>query len=152
MTAIAISYGQRTPPVAQHVVELAENHGLLCHDQQGPDVYLLSHMKPKRQWLQFSVMSTPNFDAAEGDFQRFSVTQGYPATLLWTAPGELIFWRGRFLVLDGDAGVRRERAKTAYEIGAARNVGIMIDGNARRITSPFAECISLKIRPMLNTE
>jgi len=73
-------------------------------------------------------MSTPTFDGAESDFKRFAAAQGYPATLLWTVPDELVFWRGRFMVLDGDAVVRRERAKTVYEIGVARNVGMEIDG------------------------
>jgi hypothetical protein len=81
-------------------------------------------------------MSTPVFDDAESAFKRFAVAQGYPAMLLWTVPDELIFWRGRFLVLDGEAGVRRERAKAAYDKGAARNVGIEIDGKCKtnRIT------------------
>jgi hypothetical protein len=73
-------------------------------------------------------MSAPTFDQIEADFQRFAAMQGYPATLLWTVPGELVFWRGRFLVLDGDAGSRRERAKATYETGGAANVGIMIEG------------------------
>jgi hypothetical protein len=48
---IAISYGERTRPVAQYIVELAEKHGLVCYDPQGPDVYFPSHLKPKRKWF-----------------------------------------------------------------------------------------------------
>jgi hypothetical protein len=50
---VAISYGQRTTPVAQYVVELAEKHGLICYDPQGPDVYLPPHLKPKASRFRF---------------------------------------------------------------------------------------------------
>jgi hypothetical protein len=76
-------------------------------------------------------MSTPTFDDTESDFRRFAATQGYPARLLWTVPDELVFWRGRFWVLYGDARIRRERAKAMFEGGAARNVGIMIEGRCK---------------------
>jgi hypothetical protein len=83
-------------------------------------------------------MPTSPFDVAEADFQRFAVTHGYPATLLWTVPDELVSWRGRFIVLDGDAGVRRERARKTFERGAAKNVGIVIEGKCN--TDRFTIC------------
>ena len=83
-------------------------------------------------------MSTPTFDVAESDFQRFAVKEGYPATLLWTTPDELVFWRRRIWVLVGKQEGRRERAKAAFDRGAVRNVGILIQGKCK--TDRFTIC------------
>jgi hypothetical protein len=50
---VSMSWGERTNPVAQCVVELAERHGLVCYDPQGPDVYLPLHLKPKKSRFRF---------------------------------------------------------------------------------------------------
>ena len=77
------------------------------------------------------LMSTPTFDVAESDFQHFAVQEGFPATLLWTTPDELVFWRRRIWVLVGKQEGRRERAKAAFDRGAVRNLGIMIHGKCK---------------------
>ena len=84
------------------------------------------------------MISTPTFEAAEADFQRFAMNEGYPAMLLWTIPDELVFWRRRFLVCSGNSEGRRERAKAMFDQAAAKRIGIAIEGRCK--TDRFTIC------------
>jgi hypothetical protein len=50
---MSMSWGKRTDKVALLIIELARRNGLVCFDPQGPDVYLPSHLKPKRSRFRF---------------------------------------------------------------------------------------------------
>ena len=50
---VAMSWGEKTTPVAQFVVDLAEKCGLVCYDPQGPDVYLPPRFQPKKSGFRF---------------------------------------------------------------------------------------------------
>jgi hypothetical protein len=50
---ITMSYGKKLSTVAKFVVDLAEQHGLLCYDPQGPNVYLPPQLKPKKSRFRF---------------------------------------------------------------------------------------------------
>ncbi len=93
-----------------------------------------------------------DFDSAIADFTRFAVQQSYPASLLWTSPEFVLFWRKKFFVLAVDLEERRLQAKASYDTAIARNVGIAIEGKCRVKTAPFVVYTCHMTISMLNVE
>ena len=71
------------------------------------------------------------FEDAANDFARFAEDQGFPPRLLWIASDDLVFWRGRYFVFNGDTDTRRLEAKARFDEGIARGVGIELEGKCK---------------------
>lgn len=122
MHVIVSISGSAPANVAEFVVALAETHGLVCYDPQGPDLYLPPGLRSAGRFRLEPIAMT--FAEAEAAFREFAMKQGYPGEVLWTTGDELtVFWK-RFVVLNGDASARRNRARSQYEQAAWRGFGV----------------------------
>jgi hypothetical protein len=75
--------------------------------------------------------TTTTFEDAANDFARFAESQGFPVRLLWITSEDIVFWRGRYFVLIGDADTRRLQARAQFDMGIARGVGISLEGKCK---------------------
>jgi len=125
---ICMCYGNTLEETIESVLRLANKHGLICYNPQGPHVYIPVQLQRDR----FQVSSIRvGFDSAVNDFIRFVVEQGYPPTLLWTTQQDVVLWRRRFFVRWSDPVERSQQAEEDFENGLARGFGVALDGRGK---------------------
>ena len=81
---------------------------------------------------------TVDLQPAVTDFIAFAVEQGYPSTLLWTAPRDLMVWRGRYFVRRRDFEESERQANAVFDHGLAQDLGVAVEAYCK--TDRFTVC------------
>jgi len=69
-----------------------------------------------------------NFDEAISEFQKFLYSQQWPKEIRWIPSGCVVFWRGHMFVRVKNKQICESEARTIYESGLNRSLGVTLNG------------------------
>ena len=88
----------------------------------------------------------PDFESAAARFREFLAAQGWPATVAWVLPGDVIIRRGKLFVRSESVQGAEGVARHVYVEGARRQLGVCLeaicsssDRSFARVARPVSE-------------
>lgn len=112
--------------------ECVESHVVFL-EYESPEGYQKRTMsqRPSRREFVVDKSTITTFEDTAKDFARFAEGEGYPRRLLWSAPEDIVLWRGHYFVYMGDVDTRQFQAKARFDGGITKSVGICLEGKCK---------------------